>query len=168
VSAAAAMPVPAPVSRTAIQKRRAPDRTSVVGMASLFASPGAGDGVNALYTSGAGLFHPAPGRIRIETRYRDRGASGRGSNVFLIYNAVLIHYERVDSRHSILRRPGHKAKPADQLVLHRVVVRSTRRIRTLPIQYAEKVSMVRPCFFCPSQTASAKSRGTSGSPDPSQ
>src|SRR5271154_787093 len=92
------------------------------------------------------LVHRHPGLVRVVTVYRS-GQIGRGrSQVALIHDTVLIQDKRVNSRHAIFGRPRPQRKAADHRVLRKVVVLPARSVRTLGLQNAEIITVIRLWF----------------------
>src|SRR5436190_10772345 len=88
------------------------------------------------------LLHSLPGFVGIELRDLLRCRLGRGPEILLIHDAVVVHDERHHARIAVGRGPRNQPEAADHLSLRDVLVCAAFGVRPLPLQDAVLVAMI--------------------------
>src|SRR3981081_1070352 len=77
------------------------------------------------------LLSLTPGLVRVEPSHL-LGKSGRiGAEILLVNNAMVIHDEGMDSRHTILGRPGDQSEAANHFGFDQITKRASLGVRPL-------------------------------------
>src|SRR4051794_5861121 len=98
----------------------------------------------AIQRSGLCCIDFLPGLVRIKHDYAFGDEVGPYSQILLVDSAAMIDQKGHDAGIAVLGRPGDQRKTTDHLALDDVVEGAAGRVRALPFQDSEIISVIRP------------------------